>query len=72
MCVPDSPDDEKSGLVFGTRRDFDQIRIQPQKLGIHEVDPVLLSIYLALGAIELEGSGWQKVLLFPRTPRELQ
>jgi hypothetical protein len=33
-----------SGLIFGLCRDFQQVRIKPEKLRIDEIDPMLLKV----------------------------
>src|SRR5262249_42813917 len=57
-CSPHSllnaTDDQRPGLWAGSSRDLQPIRIVPQGLWLHEIDPVFLLVRRRLGGIEFE------------------
>jgi hypothetical protein len=54
MLAPDHSDYHEPRLVLSARRDLDEHVVQPQSLGLDEVDAVLGLVALTLGFIELE------------------
>lgn len=48
------PDHQKSGLIFCPSRDFEQIRVVPEALCLHEVEAVFASIGSAFLLVPLE------------------
>src|SRR5262249_62130458 len=68
-CSPHSllnaTDDQRPGLWAGSSRDLQPIRIVPQGLWLHEIDPVFLLGRRRLGGFEFERHSYKKDSVLP-------